>query len=79
MQTMDAAQGIQVVWFKRDLQQNWREGADWFERHLIDYDPCSNRAYVARVGNDPRPDRRFNTQRQAEMYDPDGAYRALWQ
>lgn len=65
-----------------DLRQDWREGADWFERHLIDYDPCSNWcnwAYVAGVGNDPRPDRRFNTQRQAEMYDPDGAYRALRQ
>ncbi len=65
-----------------DLRQDWREGANWFERHLIDYDPCSNWcnwAYVAGVGNDPRPDRRFNTQRQAEMYDVDGAYRALWQ
>ncbi len=64
-----------------DLRQDWREGADWFERHLIDYDPYSNWcnwAYVAGVGNDPRPDRRFNTQRQAEMYDADGVYRALW-
>ncbi len=66
----------------RDLRQDWREGAAWFERHLVDYDPCSNWCnwtYVAGVGNDPRPDRRFNTERQADMYDADGAYRALWQ
>lgn len=64
-----------------DLWQDWREGAAWFERHLIDYDPCSNWcnwAYVAGVGNDPRPDRRFNTTRQANMYDSDGLYRDLW-
>ncbi len=64
-----------------DLQQDWREGAEWFEQQLIDYDPCSNWcnwAYLAGVGNDPRPDRRFNTERQAEMYDVDRAYRTLW-
>jgi len=64
-----------------DLRQDWRQGAAWFEQHLIDYDPCSNWcnwAYVAGVGNDPRPDRRFNTEKQADMYDADGDYRCLW-
>ncbi len=64
-----------------DLRQDWREGASWFEQQLIDYDPCSNWcnwAYVAGLGNDPRPERRFNTERQADMYDADGAYRSLW-
>jgi deoxyribodipyrimidine photo-lyase len=30
------------------------------------------------VGNDPRQDRVFNTKKQAEMYDPDGAFQDLW-
>ncbi|MEL6923032.1 MAG: DASH family cryptochrome, partial [Bacteroidota bacterium] len=62
------------------LKQDWRVGAAWFESMLIDYDVCSNYGnwiYAAGVGNDPR-DRVFNTQRQANMYDKDGAYRKLW-
>lgn len=62
------------------LKQDWRVGAAWFESMLIDYDVCSNYGnwiYAAGVGNDPR-DRVFNTQRQANMYDKDGAYRNLW-
>lgn len=62
------------------LKQDWRVGAAWFESMLIDYDVCSNYGnwiYAAGVGNDPR-DRVFNTQRQANMYDKDGAYRDLW-
>jgi deoxyribodipyrimidine photo-lyase len=48
---------------------------------LLDYDVYSNWgnwAYVAGVGNDPRENRYFNTARQADMYDADGAYRKLW-
>jgi deoxyribodipyrimidine photo-lyase len=30
------------------------------------------------VGNDPRPDRRFNTEKQAEIYDPQQTYQHLW-
>jgi deoxyribodipyrimidine photo-lyase len=57
-------------------------GAYWFERMLIDYDPCSNWGnwqYVAGVGNDPRPVRRFNPMKQADDYDPQGAFQQLWQ
>ena len=64
-----------------DLQLDWRMGAAWFESMLIDYDPCSNYGnwmYVAGVGNDPRVGRKYNTARQAELYDPEGTYRALW-
>ena len=64
-----------------DLGIDWRLGASWFEHMLIDYDPASNAGnwiYVAGVGNDPRPNRKFNTQRQAEMYDSDGKYQTLW-
>jgi len=63
------------------LKLDWRWGAAWFENRLIDYDPCSNYgnwAYVAGVGNDPRPNRVFNPERQAEMYDPDKVYQQAW-
>ncbi len=62
------------------LKQNWTWGAKYFESQLIDYDPTSNWCnwmYQSGVGNDPR-DRVFNTQKQAKMYDEDGAYRRLW-
>ena len=46
-----------------DLGLDWRMGAYWFERMLIDYDPCSNWGnwqYLAGVGNDPSEGRRFD-------------------
>ena len=64
-----------------DLGQDWLEGARFFERNLIDYDPCSNYgnwAYLGGVGNDPRPNRAFNLKKQAEIYDSDGSFRKLW-
>ncbi len=65
----------------KDLHQDWRMGASYFESMLIDYDVCSNWGnwnYVAGVGNDPRENRYFNIQSQAERYDPKGAYVRLW-
>lgn len=65
----------------KDLQVDWRLGAAWFESQLIDYDPCSNYGnwiYVAGVGNDPRENRYFNIEKQANVYDPEGEYRRLW-
>ena len=64
-----------------DLGQDWRSGAAWFERQLIDYDPASNFGnwgYIAGVGTDPRGGRKFNTIQQASNYDPDGAFRSFW-
>lgn len=64
-----------------DLGIDWRLGASWFEHMLLDHDPASNTGnwiYVAGVGNDPRPNRSFNTRRQAEMYDANGTYQTLW-
>lgn len=68
-------------WLTKTQRIDWRWGAMWFEHALVDYDVCSNWgnwAYVAGVGQDPRRDRVFNTVRQAEMYDADGAYRCHW-
>ena len=64
-----------------DLGQDWLAGARHFEEHLIDYDPCSNYGnwmYLGGVGNDPRPNRAFNLEKQAEYYDPDETFRKLW-
>ena len=64
-----------------DLGQDWLSGARHFEEHLIDYDPCSNYGnwmYLGGVGNDPRPNRAFNLEKQAEYYDPDETFRKLW-
>lgn len=64
-----------------DLQIDWRYGAAYFEQQLLDYDASSNWgnwAYVAGVGNDPRPFRKFNTEKQAKDYDKDKKFRNLW-
>jgi deoxyribodipyrimidine photo-lyase len=64
-----------------DLKLNWRYGAAYFEQQLIDYDVCSNWgnwAYLAGVGNDPRGNRYFNIEKQAQDYDKDKEYRKLW-
>ena len=75
--------GRQVVasYLVNDLNQNWLRGAAYFESMLIDYDVCSNYgnwAYIAGVGNDPRNDRYFDVNKQANTYDPDGRYRRHW-
>ncbi len=64
-----------------DWKLDWRYGAAYFEQQLIDYDVCSNWgnwAYLAGVGNDPRGQRYFNIEKQANDYDKDKAYRNLW-
>lgn len=60
-----------------ELHVDWRLGAAFFEKHLIDFDPASNYGnwtYIAGVGNDPRGGRKFNVEKQIEQYDPDGIY-----
>ncbi|MFY9243681.1 MAG: DASH family cryptochrome [Polaribacter sp.] len=67
-------------YFAKELLQDWRIGAAYFESLLLDYDVHSNYGnwmYVAGVGNDPR-DRKFNTQLQAQNYDSDYKFRKLW-
>lgn len=64
----------------RDLGQDWRYGAAWFEAQLVDYDAASNWgnwATVAGVGTDKR-DQRFDVLAQAERYDPQAAYITYW-
>ncbi|PVW17424.1 DASH family cryptochrome [Marixanthomonas spongiae] len=67
-------------YFAKEMQQDWRVGASYFESLLIDYDVHSNWGnwmYNAGVGNDPR-DRKFNIESQSNRYDPDNKYTRLW-
>jgi deoxyribodipyrimidine photo-lyase len=61
----------------KHLGLDWRAGAAWFERWLLDGDLPNNYGnwqWVSGVGNDSRPSRRFNPERQAARFDPDGTY-----
>lgn len=72
---------VTASYLVHDMKVSWLLGAAYFESALIDYDVYSNYgnwAYVAGVGADPRPDRYFNTEKQAATYDADGRYRKLW-
>ncbi|PIB22928.1 deoxyribodipyrimidine photolyase [Maribacter sp. 4U21] len=72
-------QNVASFWSK-ELEQDWRVGAAYFESMLIDYDVHSNWGnwmYNSGVGNDPR-NRRFNIPRQASMYDANGKFQKLW-
>lgn len=64
-----------------ELKLDWRYGAAYFEQQLIDYDVASNWGnwqYLAGVGADPRGHRRFDLDKQAATYDPDGVFRNKW-
>lgn len=63
----------------KHLLTDWRVGLRWFAECLIDWDPASNALnwqWVAGSGPDAAPYFRvFSPERQAERFDPDGAYR----
>jgi deoxyribodipyrimidine photo-lyase len=64
-----------------ELGIDWRYGAAFFEKHLVDHDVASNYGnwqYLAGVGADPRGGRHFNLDKQAAEYDPEGAFTAKW-
>ncbi len=61
----------------KDLRIDWRHGAAHFFDLLVDGDLASNVGnwqWVAGTGTDTRPNRVFNTVRQALRFDPDGTY-----
>ncbi|PLW70710.1 DASH family cryptochrome [Pseudohalioglobus lutimaris] len=65
-----------------ELRLDWRYGAAFFEKHLLDYDVASNYGnwqYIAGVGADPRGGRHFNLDKQAQEYDPRGIFVEKWQ
>ena len=64
-----------------EMGVDWRFGAAFFEKHLLDYDVASNYAnwqYIAGVGADPRGGRHFDLEKQTEIYDPDGVFIGRW-
>jgi len=68
-------------YFIHELNLDWRLGARWFEMHLADFDVASNYgnwAYIAGVGHDPRPQRRFNLNQQLRHYDPGCEHIHFW-
>jgi deoxyribodipyrimidine photo-lyase len=72
-------QNVASFWSK-EIEQDWRIGAAYFESMLIDYDVHSNWGnwmYNSGVGNDPR-DRKFNIKSQAERYDGSGKFQKMW-
>ncbi|ABK51926.1 deoxyribodipyrimidine photo-lyase type I [Acidothermus cellulolyticus 11B] len=70
---------VSASFLVKDLHLDWRWGARWFLWHLVDGDIASNNLnwqWVAGIGTDAAPYHRiFNPDRQAERFDPDGAYR----
>lgn len=67
--------------FINELRLDWRHGAAFFEKHLIDYAVASNYGnwqYIAGLGADPRGGRHFDLQKQTREYDPDGTFTVKW-
>ena len=66
----------------KDLLVDWRVGETHFMRHLVDGDPASNNGgwqWTAGTGTDAAPYFRvLNPVRQAERFDPVGAYVRRW-
>lgn len=66
----------------KDLFIDWRKGAEWFEKTLLDADLASNSAswqWVAGSGADAAPYFRiFNPVLQGEKFDPEGEYVKHW-
>jgi deoxyribodipyrimidine photo-lyase len=72
---------ITAGYLTKTLRLDWRAGADWYMRWLIDADTANNYGnwqWVAGTGNDTRPYRRFNPIRQAQRFDPQGDYVRRW-
>ena len=69
---------IAASFLVKDLHLDWRRGARWFMRHLVDGDLASNNhgwQWVAGTGTDAAPYFRvFNPVLQGRKFDPTGAY-----
>lgn len=66
--------------FTKNLRLDWRIGAAFYEKYLLDFDVASNYGnwqYVSSIGNDGRDFRYFNIITQAKKYDAAG-YIKTW-
>ncbi|MEE2755369.1 MAG: DASH family cryptochrome [Myxococcota bacterium] len=69
-----------ACFFSRDLEQDWRVGAKYFETQLVDHEPCSNMGNWQRsAGVSPSPlSHRFSIRRQSMRYDKQARYIRQW-
>ena len=71
-----------VSFLVKDLHLDWRRGARYFMRHLVDGDLASNQhgwQWTAGTGTDASPYFRiFNPVTQSKRFDPDGDYIRRW-
>ncbi|MDG4648950.1 deoxyribodipyrimidine photo-lyase [Roseibacterium sp. SDUM158017] len=76
------ARMLVASYLTKHLLTHWKIGLDWFEEHLVDWDPASNAMgwqWSAGSGPDATPYFRvFNPETQAEKFDPNGRYRRRW-
>ncbi len=72
---------VTASFLAKNLYLDWRIGAAHFLSLLVDGDVANNQLnwqWVAGTGTDTRPNRVLNPLRQADRYDPDGAYVRRW-
>ncbi|WP_405136075.1 cryptochrome/photolyase family protein [Nocardia sp. NBC_01388] len=72
---------IAASFLSKSLGIDWRIGAAHFQRWLVDGDVANNQLnwqWAAGTGTDSRPNRVLNPIRQADRFDPDGAYARRW-
>lgn len=65
----------------KHLMADWRIGASFFRKHLLDHDTASNNGgwqWSASTGTDSVPIRIFNPVKQGKRYDPDADYITRW-
>ena len=68
-------------YLSKHLLLDWRDGEQFFARHLLDYDPSVNNGnwqWSASVGLDSIPMRMFNPYTQLEKYDKGAEYTKRW-
>jgi len=69
---------IVASFLTKDLLIDWREGYDWYRRHLADHDTANDTGgwqWAASTGTDAQPYFRvFNPMKQGADYDPEAAY-----
>lgn len=73
---------ICASFFTKDLLLSWKDGEEFFARHLLDYDAASNILswqWSAGTGVDPQPYFRvFNPYSQSKKFDKDCEYIKKW-
>ena len=71
------ARMVVASFLTKDLMIDWRTGAEYFMRHLVDGDVAQNQLnwqWVAGPGTDTNPHRVYNPTVQGRKFDPDGVY-----